>query len=367
MKFSAQTKDFKSALALAMACCPGKSTIPILSHVLITADSGGLAITASDLDREVKIACAAAVQEPGTEAIDGGMLSSIIAQMRPDAEIAIQSEASKVKLVSGRSRFSIPTLPPADFPSLGEPSDAAEYILTGGAFQAAAMRVLFAVSTDTVTKSYLCGIHIHPDDNSWVFVGADKAWLAVTRFDAPQEGHSLTPFTLPPKTATLMAKLFPGNEGLTMHISEQLMAITGPSASIVSKLMESNYPDYTRVIPGAGLQTIRIDRGDFAALIGRVAAVGAEAGVDIAFDGEVLRATCYKSMGADSADEMSLVDGGDPFSFKINAQCVTATLAMFSEDEISIGFEKDRTGASAPMVFRGDETGVLAVVMSMTR
>ena len=131
--------------------------------------------------------------------------------------------------------------------------------------------------------------------------------------------------------------------------------------------MESNYPDYNRVIPKTGLQTVRIGRGDFDALIQRVAAVGSEAGVDIAFDGEVLRATCYKSMGADGADEMSLAAGGDPFSFKINVRCVVTALAMFSEDEISIDFEKDKTGVSSPMVFRGDEPGTLAVVMSMVR
>lgn len=368
MKFTVQTKDLKSALALAMACCPGKSTIPILSHVLIAADAGGLAIAASDLDREVKLHCAATVREPGTEAIGGAMLSSIVAQLRPGSELSLQSEDGKVKLISGRSRFSIPTLPATDFPSLGDPAaDAAEYTLTGGAFQAAAMRVLFAVSTDTATRGYLCGIHVHPDGNSWVCVGADTAWLAVTHFDAPAHGQALTPFTVPPKTATLMAKLFPDSGDLTMCINERLMAITGPSASIVSKLMESNYPDYIRVIPKTGLQTVRADRDGFTALIQRVAAVGGEAGVDIAFDGESLRAACYKSMGAEGADEMSLPDRAEPFSLKINAHCVVTALAMFGDDEIGIGFEKDKTGVSAPMIFRGGEPGTFAVVMSMAR
>ena len=365
MKFTAKIKDLSKVLALAIDCCPQKSTIPILSHFKVDAGADGLAITASDMDREVTIRCAADVQEPGCEAIDGRMFRDIVARLHQDGEVVLQSEPGKVKLSSGRSKFNVPTLPPEDFPSLGEPDGAAEYTLTGGGFQKAANRVLFAAATDSVTKAYLCSVYVHPEDNSWVCVAADGPQLARVSFPGPAHGQSLTPFLLPPRTATLAGKLFPNGEDLSMRINERLLVLSGASAKITSKLIDGKYPDYQRVIPKTNLQTVRIDRQDLAASIARVAVAGGELGVRLDYDGETLRLSSRKGMGADGADEMSLLSPGAPFEFKVDPQIAASVLAMFEEDELSLDIEKTKKATGNPMVFRGDKAGTLAVVMSM--
>ena len=71
------------------------------------------------------------------------------------------------------------------------------------------------------------------------------------------------------------------------------------------------------------------------------------------------------NMGADGADEMSLLSPGTPFEFKVNPQIAASVLAMFEEDELSLDIEKTKKATGNPMVFRGDKAGTLAVVMSM--
>ena len=365
VKFTAKIKDLSKVLALAIDCCPQKSTIPILSHFKVDATAGGLAITACDMDREITIRCAADVQEPGCEAIDGRMFRDIVAKMHQDGDVALQSEPGKVKLSSGRSKFNVPTLPTEEFPSLGEPDGAAEYTLTGGEFQKAASRVVHAASTDLVTRAYLCGIYVHPDGNSWVCVATDGTQLARAAFDGPAHGQGLTPFILPPMTARLAGKLFPNGEDLSMRINERLMVMADSSASLTSKLIDGSYPDYPRVIPKTGIQTVRIDRQDLGISIARVAVTGGELGVILNYDGETLCLSSRKGMGADGSDEMSLLSQGEPFEVKINPQLVANALAMFEEDELFLDIENAKKPTGNPIVFRGDKAGTLAVVMSM--
>jgi DNA polymerase III subunit beta len=365
VKLAAKIKDLSKALALAIGCCPQKSTIPILSHFKVDATVAGIAITASDLDREVTIRCAADVQESGCEAIDGRMFRDIVARLHHDGDVAIQSEPGKVKIVSGRSKFNVPTLAADDFPSIGEPDGADEYTLTGGEFQKAANRVLFAASTDTVTMAYLCCVYVHPEDNSWVCVAADKPHVARVSFAGPVHGHGLTPFMMPPMTAQLMGKLFPNGEDLTMRINERLLVLASASAKITSKLVDGHFPDYQRVIPSTNLQTVRIDRQDLAASIARVAVAGGELGVNLDYDGRTLHFSSRKGMGADGADEMNLLSPGEPFAFKVNPQIAANILAMFDDGELSIDIERAKKATGNPMIFRGDNAGTLAVVMSM--
>ena len=109
MHFTASTSDFGKALGLARSCAPQKSTVPILSHFLVRTDERGLAITASDLDREVTIRCAANVKTNGLLAIEGGMLTDIVGRAG-GTEVTVKSDDGKVKISSGRSTFNVPTL-----------------------------------------------------------------------------------------------------------------------------------------------------------------------------------------------------------------------------------------------------------------
>jgi DNA polymerase-3 subunit beta len=362
MHFTASTSDFGKALGLARSCAPQKSTVPILSHFLVRADERGLAITASDLDREVTIRCAANVKTNGLLAIEGGMLTDIVGRAG-GTEVTVKSDDGKVKISSGRSNFNVPTLEPDDFPLLGQPEGAAEYTLTGGEFQRAAMRVLFAAATDVTAKGYLCCVHVHPDDNSWVCVAADGPQLARVAFPAPNHGQSLSPFSLPPKTAHLAGKIF-GSEDIAMRIGERLVSFTSPSASLVSKLIDGSFPDYGRVIP-TDVQTVRVNRAELADSVARVAVAGGDLGVLLEFNGETLRLSSRKGMGADGADEMGLLSPAKPAEATIHPQIMASILGIFSEDEVFLGLENVKKPTGNPIIVHGGHPGTLAILMSM--
>jgi DNA polymerase III sliding clamp (beta) subunit (PCNA family) len=112
---------------------------------------------------------------------------------------------------------------------------------------------------------------------------------------------------------------------------------------------------------------VLVDRQSLAASIARVAVAvsGSDLGVVLNFDGDTLRLSARKGMGADGADEMSLLSPGTPFEFKVNPQIAASVLAMFEEDELSLDIQKTKKATGNPMVFRGDKAGTLAVVMSM--
>lgn len=171
-----RTQELSQALKLAMSCAERKSTMPILSHVLIDARKSLLTITASDLDREVSLTLPAEIIQAGTEAINGGMLADIAANARgEDISITVAEGYAEVK--SGRSRYKVPILPATDFPALPQAGEFKRFELTGGHFQKAIAGVAHAADTID-TRPYLCGVFVHSLDVTWAAVATDGKRLA---------------------------------------------------------------------------------------------------------------------------------------------------------------------------------------------
>lgn len=355
MKFTAPKKELSAALKLAMNCAERRATIPILGHLLVEAGHDGLSITASDLDCEVHIKAPAKVEIPGRLAIDGPIFSDMAARAGGE-DIAVSYEKDRIVASSGRSRFSIPTLPADDFPLLKMPGNAACFPLLGGEFQKATALVAHAVSTEE-TRYYLCGIYVHPFKGLWRCVSTDGHRMALAEFTAPAHGESLTPFILPPKSAALAGKLFPNGEDLAFECSPALVSLSGERASLISKLVDGNYPDYQRIVP-MPKQTVTFQGADLKTAIERLSATDSGAGIKFCFEGETLYLSSRKDMTADGSDEID-ISPSKPFEASYNPRYILDALGMFGDGEVGIGLDAH----DGPVVLRCANESQLTVVM----
>jgi DNA polymerase-3 subunit beta len=351
MRFSANREGFASALKLAMSCAERKSTIPILTHVLVTAPAEGLTVTASDLDREVTIQLDCDVQEPGSDAIEGGMLLDIASRSAGD-DIAVETVKGRgVSVKSGRSRFVVPTLPAADFPSI---SAAMTPDITpcslGEEFASAVSAVSFA-ACDDLSKPYLSGVYVdtmsQPEGETWNIVATDGHRLSKITIAAPDGGEMVSPFLLPLKSTALIARMF-ATGAIELRASDRMVKFSNASAQLVTKLIEASFPRYGVIIKDQRYQ-VRASREGLSRAVAR-AAIAAEGkkGVVFSFADNAIKLSASMAAGAESFDEIDADCPSMPFQIRANDRYISDALAMMEGDEVSFTLENQ----SQPITFR---------------
>src|SRR5262249_34600917 len=165
-----------------------RNTIPILSNVLVRAESSKLDFKATDLDLEMNEAIAAEVPSGGSTTVPAHMFYEIVRKLPEGAQVILESSGDRAVLVirAGRSRFTLQTLPESDFPDLAPGDMTHAFKLTAADLKRLIDKTQFAISTEE-TRYYLNGIYLHP-------AGTGKA---ATLRAVATDGHRLAQFELP--------------------------------------------------------------------------------------------------------------------------------------------------------------------------
>src|SRR5687768_11338402 len=171
MTLTIQRADLARTLAAVSKVVESRSTIPILANVLLSADSGQLTVTGTDLDIQVSQSTPAEGTLETT--VDAKRLSDIARRLSGDV-VNLNVDGDKLIVKSGRSRFTLPTLPIVDFPSMEGGTFDAEFKVDLAALVAP---VKFAISTEE-TRYFLCGVYLHNASDGLRAVATDGHRLA---------------------------------------------------------------------------------------------------------------------------------------------------------------------------------------------
>ncbi|TDT94516.1 DNA polymerase-3 subunit beta [Azorhizobium sp. AG788] len=373
MKLTLARDALAGALAQITRIVERRNTIPILGNVLLRAADSRLSLTGTDLDVEVATSIACDVVRPGAATVQATALHDI-AKKLAGSEVALEvTDESTQPLVirSGRSRFKLPTLPDADFPSLAAP-EADVISVPAKALAGLIDQVSFAISTEE-TRYYLNGIYLHitqVDGTPWLTgVATDGHRLAQRRLAAP-EGHERWPepgIIVPRKAVAELAKLLPtvGDGPARLVVSPTKLQVQMGDTRLVTKLVDGTYPDYSRVIPAPGAATrVTMDRKDLIAATARVTTVSSDRGraVKFSFEEEASRAVLSVTnpdAGA-ATDEIETTHAGPPLQIGFNGAYVGDVAGALSTDTITL--EMADPGAPARIIAEGDVTAVFVLM-----
>lgn len=337
--------DLVRALSCAVKATESRNTIPILANALLSADGGQLTVTATDLD--VEVSAMASAEGAISTTVDAKRLSDIARRLSGDV-VTLALKDGQLIVKSGRSRFTLPTLPVEDFPRLGAGDPDVTFKLD---FSALIAPVKFAISSEA-TRYYLCGVHLHNTAEGGIrAVATDGHRLAHnTASGMPQ----IPAVIIPAKTVGLV----PAGE-VSMSLSANKVRFATADTVIVSKLIDGTFPDYQRVIPANNTNVVTVDRKDLANAVARASAVASERG----------RAAKFTMAGDNIAIDIAAQDGtahedvpaqysGEPIEIGFNTAYMSGILGAVPGDELSISLADGQT----PAIFRG--TGeVLGLVM----
>lgn len=275
MKLTIERAALLPAIAAAGAVVEARNTIPIIGHLRLVAAGRSLKITGTDLDMEASESAEAHVQRDGALTVPAGLFSDIARKLPDGVAIGIEATDTGALLISGRSRFRLPTLPVEDFPDLATAEMEATFVLPSDTLLTMIDAVAFAMSREE-TRYYLNGFYWHIVGDDLVAVATDGHRLSMIRRPAPEGAAGMPGIIVPAKTARMLARLAKAGGDAVVSVAKSKLRVSIGQSVLLSKVVDGTYPDYARVIPQGEARETVIDGGEWASALDRVCAMKTE-------------------------------------------------------------------------------------------
>src|SRR3989440_8386792 len=282
MKLTIERAAFLKALGHVQSVVERRTTIPILSNVLLRAEPGRLALSATDMDLEIVERVTAQIEREGRTTAPAHTLYDIVRKLREGAQIEIETsgERNAIVLRSGRSIFTLACLPPEDYPLMASGELPYNFSLSASELRTLIDRTRFAISTEE-TRYYLNGIYLHATKADEVpvirAVATDGHRLARMEMTAPEGAAGMPGVIVPRKTVIELRKLVEeGEDEVQLALGETKIRCAIGEAALTSKLIDGTFPDYDRVIPANNDKILEVECKEFAEAVDRVSTISNE-------------------------------------------------------------------------------------------
>lgn len=346
-----------------------RNTIPILSNVLLQASDGMLRLKATDLDIEVIESVPADVSVDGGTTAPAHTFNDIVKKIPEGAEIelALDQGSSTMTLSAGRSRFSIQTLPAADFPDIATAEFPHSFSLTAGQVRQLIDKTQFAISNEE-TRYYLNGIYLHaPEGDTPLLraVATDGHRLAQYEMACPDGAAGMPGIIIPRKTVGEVQRLIEDDEAaIGIELSDAKIRFTIGAVVLTSKLIDGTFPDYERVIPRNNEKILNVDRSSFAAAVDRVSTISTERGkaVKLSIGPDLVHLSVNNPESGTANEEVAAAYADDPIDIGFNARYLLDITDRLTGDQASMRFADP---GSPTLVEDPSDGAALFVIMPM--
>lgn len=252
MKFTVENEPFAKALSLVKGCVPSRSTIPILSHIVVEAKAGNLVtVRATNLDREMEATVTAEVTEEGGAALPGEILAGLARKLAKGGQSELATDKKeRCKIVSGSSKYDLRTLPFQDFPNSKAAADGAVKFNVDAKDLLGMIGSTIYAATAECPHVYGRGVHLHVAAAKLIAVTCDNHRVARRMIEMPKGAATMPPVTIPVDAASALLGFLTDADGeVELAVSPALIELRLPGMRFASALVDCTFPDYDRVIP----------------------------------------------------------------------------------------------------------------------
>ncbi|HEX8311973.1 MAG TPA: DNA polymerase III subunit beta [Chthoniobacteraceae bacterium] len=335
MKFSVSKDKLLEGLQTVQNVVSTRTTLPILSNVLLQAEDGQLRLTTTDLDVGVSGTTTAQVDKPGATTLPARRLATIVREL-PASDIQIEVDSKNVASIRcGQSFFKILGLPEEEFPPLPKFDGAKEFTISQKELRNALKKTSYAISTDE-TRYVLNGILFSFKENKLTMVATDGRRLALVDIEVEFPRSQEVDIIVPSKCVTELARLVGDDGELKMSVGENQIAFDVNGTLLVSKLIEGNYPNYRQVIPGEARERITLEREQFLNSVHRVSLLASEKSnsVKLIFSKNNIEIAANTPDVGEARESLPVTYKGKEFSIAFNPEFLMAPLRNLPVDEV---------------------------------
>ncbi len=344
MKFQVNRDVFSEAVSFAVKLLPQRTTLPILSGVLIQALGEGLVLSSFDYEVSARTEISAKVDEEGTVLVSGRLLADIASRL-PNAPVTFSTDEGRISVSCGSAHFTLLSMPVEEYPTLPHISDQTG-LLQAEDFSNAISQVAVAASRDDVTP-VITGVQLEVSENSISLVATDRYRVAVREipWDAADSGIETATALVPARTLIEIGKTF-GHSGnisvaITSSDDRELIAFRADKKTVTSLLIKGNFPPVKRLFPEVVDNYAVLNTAELIEAVRRVSLVlEREAALRFTFTIEGLTLEAIGSEQAQASESIDAFLTGSDTVVSLKPQFLLDGLGAVHSEFVRISFTK---------------------------
>jgi DNA polymerase III subunit beta len=344
VKFQVNRDVFSEAVSFAVKLLPQRTTLPILSGILIQANTDGLVLSSFDYEVSSQTEIQADVEEPGTVLVSGRLLAEIAGRL-PNAPVRVATEESRISVTCGSASFTLLSMPVEEYPSIPE-IGMESGVVPAEEFATAVAQVAVAASRDDVTP-VITGVQLEVRENHLSLVATDRYRVAVREIDWDGGNAAADTVTalVPARTLQEVGKTF-GHSGtisvaVTSRDDRELIAFSADKKTVTSLLIKGNFPPVRRLFPDAVDNYAVMNTADLIEATRRVALVlEREAALRYSFSADGLTLEAIGSEQAQASETIDAILTGDDTVVSLKPQFLLDGLGAVHSEFVRISFTK---------------------------
>jgi len=367
MKLTITREQLQEGLVAVAASVPAKTTLPILSNILLEATRDGIRLSGTDLDISVSTTVSASVDQEGAITLPARKLVEIVREL-PSAAIRLTASGEqRVTIECGRSKFRLLGLPREEFPAFPGVKFEGGWRVAARDLQKLISHVAFAASTEE-SRPILNGVlwELKPERMRMVATNGHR----LARMDIPASpagGATQADLIVPPKALEQIRRLFGSDEEVEIARSENHLGFRSATTQVYTRLIEGPYPNYEQVIPRENDKAATADKAALTAALRRMSIVASDQThrIRMAFANGSCKLSVQTPDLGEAQEELSVSYEGDPLEIGFNAAYLLEILKFIPTDEVRMTFKAPERAATCEPVGWDDPASYLTLVMPL--
>ncbi len=337
MKVKVTQNNLNQALSAVARVADSKGTLPVLANILIKVTENSLMVSATNLDIGITKFVGAKIDQPGSITVPAGLITSFVSSL-PSSVINLDLDEKKLKITTDQYDCVINGIAAEEFPVIPHIEKGKTININAKNFKRALQQVLFAVSTNE-SRPVLTGVMLYSDNKKLYMVATDSSRLSESYVsDTTEQVKILVPATA---MNDLLRVIDDSVETITITEDSQQALFKFNETELISRLLESNYPDYKNLIPKNFEHKAKLKRADLLNIV-KVSSLFAKetAGsitVELDETDKLVRIKSLASqVGENSATAKGTIDGSG--SITLNSKFLIEAINSFDCEDIEFNF-----------------------------
>lgn len=363
MKLTAAREALLKPLQSVIGVVERRQTMPILANVLLVAKNDKLAITATDLEVELVATAPVDVQTGGEVTVPGRKLLDICRALPEGAEVQIGQSGEKLVVKSGRSKFTLTTLPAAEFPTVEDINAGQSLELAQETLRRLLDKTHFSMAQQDV-RYYLNGLLLETGKKHLRAVATDGHRLALCQVELPGGKLPEQQVIVPRKGVLELQRLMTGEGTLNLELGSNHIRIQLDGIRFTSKLIDGRFPEYERVIPQDTTNALGADRQLFRAALQRTAILSNEKyrGIRLTIHKDTVILQAHNPEQEEAEEELAVSYKGADIEIGFNVNYLLDALGAIESEQVSLALVD---GNSSCLLRQPDSDDCKYVVMPM--
>jgi DNA polymerase III subunit beta len=364
MNVTITRQNLHKGLAAVSASIPSKTTLPVLSNILLEVGQDGIWMSGTDLDVAVRVWVPAEVSEQGSTTAPGKKLQEIVREL-PDQPVSLSTRGDQIEIKCGRSHFKLNGLSSEEFPTLPEVDFEEGWSVSGSDLQRLIQHTSFAVSTEE-SRPILNGVLWELRDGHMRMVATNGHRLARMGVPAGSGSAPSADFIVPPAALQQVQRLFQEGSDIGVAQSGNHLGFRSDGVEVYTRLIEGSYPNYEQVIPKDNDQFATVDKAALSSAVKRMAIVASDQThrIRMAFESDRVQLNVMTPDLGEGHDELELSFEGDGLEIGFNAHYLLEVLRYMPTDEVKMTFKAPERACTIEPV-TDEEMDYLSLVMPL--